>query len=208
LLAVLFVIVGAAHRARAEEVTAKKMSFAERGGQLVVSTTFTELFDQDSYLALSSGFPTTVVIRLYVYRKGRKLPVSLRVATVRVVYDLWDEVYEIERRDQSGVHDKRLDSRVDSLRELTQLRRFPLADLDDIAIGPHYFLGAVIELNPVEEETLAEMRRWLTRPASETRLDTSSSFFGSFVSVFVNPKLEDAERSVRLRSQPFYRVPR
>ena len=32
-------------------------------------------------------------------------------------------------------------------------------------------------------------------------------FFGSFVSVFYNPKIADADRVLRLRSQPFFRPP-
>ena len=71
----------------------------------------------------------------------------------------------------------------------------------------HYFVAMVVELNPVSPELAAEMRRWLSRPAGET-LDSSSSFFGSFVSVFVNPKLGRADRVLRVRSQPFYRTPR
>jgi hypothetical protein len=30
-------------------------------------------------------------------------------------------------------------------------------------------------------------------------------FFGNFVSVFVHPKIAEADRLLKLRSQPFYR---
>ena len=83
-----------------------------------------------------------------------------------------------------------------------------MANLADIAAGPHYYLAMVAELNPVSQETMAEVRRWLTRPAGSTRLNRETSFFGSFVSIFVNAKLPEAERVVRARSQPFYRVVR
>jgi hypothetical protein len=35
-----------------------------------------------------------------------------------------------------------------------------------------------------------------------------SSFFGSFVSVFVNPKIPVSDRTLKLRSQAFYRTKR
>jgi hypothetical protein len=57
----------------------------------------------------------------------------------------------------------------------------------------------------VSAELLAEMRRWLSRPASQSGIDISSSFFGSFVSIFVNPRFPEAERVLRVRSQPFVR---
>ena len=94
------------------------------------------------------------------------------------------------------------------MRLVTQLERFAVASLREVKVGPHYFLALVAELNPIDKKRLAEMRRWLTKSSSETRLDSSSSFFGSFVSVFVNPKLQSADRVVRLRSQLFYRVNR
>ena len=192
--------------AEADELTSKKMSFAERKGQLVVTTSFTELFDRKAYQALSSGVPSTVVARIYVYKKGRKLPVSFRALSITVVYDLWDERYVLSIRDGDSKKTLTHESRVETLKDVTQLVRFPVAALSEVDIGPHYFLALVAELNPVEEEVLAEMRRWLTRSTSETRLDSSSSFFGSFVSIFVNPKMAEADRVIRLRSQPFYRV--
>lgn len=201
-------LLGIGSNAAAKDTNGKRMSFAERDGKLVASTTFTGLFDQGAYRDLSSGFPTTVVLRTYVYRKKQELPISLQVVNLRVVYDLWDEVYLVRIDSPEGRENLRLESRVEVLRVLTQLRQFPVSTLKKILIGPHYFLAIVAELNPVEKERLAEMRRWLTKSTSETHLDSSSSFFGSFVSVFVNPKLQKADRIVRLRSQPFYRVKR
>ena len=61
-----------------------------------------------------------------------------------------------------------------------------------------------VQLNPVSKETLAEVRRWLSQ-GTGGGLDRGGVFFGSFVSVFVNPKIADADRVLRIRSQPFYR---
>ena len=61
-----------------------------------------------------------------------------------------------------------------------------------------------IELNPVSKETLAQVRRWLSQ-GTGGGLDRGGAFFGSFVSVFVNPKIAEADRVLRIRSQPFYR---
>ena len=51
---------------------------------------------------------------------------------------------------------------------------------------------------------MADVRRWLVQPArGQRRLGAGDSFFGSFVSIFVNPRIEDSERQVRFVSQPF-----
>ena len=184
----------------------RKMRFLETKTELQVSVSFTDLFDYEAFEELQSGLPNTVVFRIYVYRKDRELPISVRVLSLRVVYDLWDEVFVVKRTDQNGEKILKLESKAEVLRYVARLSRYPIARLADVAIGPHHFLAVRAQLNPVDERRLAEMRRWLTRSTSQTKLDSSSSFFGSFVSVFANPKLEAADRELKFRSQPFYRV--
>ncbi len=187
-------------------VVETKMHFVESGANLTVSASFTNIIDSDGFAALSSGFPTRVVLHLLVYQKGSDTPVAAQRIRRRVVYDLWDETYLLEVTGPHGTQQKRFSSRVELLRELTQLRKHPIAKLSGIGFGPHYVFALVAQLNPVEEERMAEMRRWLTKSSGESSLDSSSSFFGSFVSVFANSKLDKADRVVRLQSQPFYRV--
>jgi hypothetical protein len=196
----------AAASADPDRLLVRRMQFSERGKHLVVSASFTELFDQQSFDQLPSGLATTVLLRIYVYRRNRELPVALTVATFRVVYDLWDEVYTVRVEGPLGSRTRRFRRRAQALKAITELEDFPIASLDRIEVGPHYFLAMVVELNPVSPELLAEVRRWLSRPAGDRRLETSSSFFGSFVSVFSNPKLPEADAVLKLQSQPFYRV--
>jgi hypothetical protein len=50
------------------------------------------------------------------------------------------------------------------------------------------------------------VRRWLRQPAGAQRRPGAGggdSFFGSFVTVFVNPQIEDSENQVRFVSQTF-----
>src|SRR5687768_6649538 len=89
-------LLGGARRAAAQgdasEETHARMDFAERGKYLVVSTSFTAIFDRVAFEKISSGFPTTVLVRLYVYRKAQtEAPVSLAVLELEVIYDVWDE---------------------------------------------------------------------------------------------------------------------
>lgn len=190
-----------------EEPRGRAMGFAERGGDLVLSVGFAELFDDAAVASLSSGFPTSVVVRVYVYRSRDELPVAFAIARVDVVYDLWDEAYVIRTDSPRGSQTSRTPSRQRALEAATRLTALPVARLPQIAVGPHYFAAVVAELNPVSDELQAEMRRWLTQRPGD-RLDSGASFFGSFVSVFVKPRLVAADRAVHLRSQPFYRVAR
>jgi hypothetical protein len=192
-----------------DQPISRRMAFAERATNLVVSTSFPELLDRQAIERVSSGLATVVVVRLYVYRRSDTThPVSMVLFEHEVVFDHWDEIYLVRTRGPLGERRAQFRSRQQAVRAITSLDRMPIAQLGLIGIGPHHFVAMVIELNPVSPELLAEMRRWLSRPAGEAAIDSSSSFFGSFVSVFVNPKLERADRVLRVRSQPFFRTPR
>ena len=211
-LAAAAVAVAFALPARADdqalEPASEKMWFAEKRDQLVVSASFTRIFDAESYRDLANGTATTIVLRAFTFREGSELPIALSLATFRVVYDLWDEVYVVQIVDMRGKREWTFASRADAIKAVTEVTDFPLASLDYVDIGPRYYAELYVELNPVSDERLAEMRRWLTRRAGSAQLDTNSSFFGSFVSVFATPKLRGADAALRLRSQPFYRVRR
>jgi hypothetical protein len=174
----------------------------------VVSGTFTDVFDRQLLDDLSNGFATVVVLRAYVYQKGRELPVAFAAATFRVVYDLWDEHYEIRITDAGGDRNLVRKTRADALKEVTTLVDLPLARLDQVPIPVHHFVGVIVEVNPVSAELLAEVRRWISRPRGSQDVAASSSFFGSFVSIFVNPRIAEADRTLKFRSQYFYRVER
>jgi hypothetical protein len=195
-------------RAADDQPVPKHMDFVEKDGRLVVSAVFTELFDKRAFEKLDSGVTSIVVVRAFVYRKGNRVPFGFALAIYLVVYNLWDAAYDVRRVDSRGVEDWSFASRAEALRAVTAVSELPLASLERIPIGIHHTLDLVVELNPVPHETLAEMRRWLTRPAGPTSLEGDSSFFGTVVSIFTNPRQQAADRALRLRSQPFYRVPR
>jgi hypothetical protein len=186
----------------------RRLRFAERDGMLVVSGSYTDVFDRALLDQLSSGFATTVVIRIFVFRRGVARPVAFAAATARVVYDLWEERYLVRVHDPRGERSFRRARRAEALQDLTTMVDLPPAPLERIPIGAHFFAAFVVEVNPVSQEVLADVRRWLARSAGPSEAAGNASFFGSFVSLFVNPKIDEAERTLRFRSQLFFRVTR
>jgi hypothetical protein len=121
-----------------------------------------------------------------------------------VVYDIWDEVYVLRLDEPTGRRTLKVKYRAAALKELTAVDNLPVARLADLPYDSTYVLSMIVELNPVSKETLAEVRRWLSQ-GNGGGLDRGGAFFGSFVSVFVNPKIAEADRVLNLRSQPFFR---
>lgn len=182
----------------------QRMRFAERGDNLVVTASLTKIFDASTYESLDKGFVATVVIRMWIYKAGSGEPVAFQLLRRRCVFDVWDEVYEVRLDGPGGRVTKKVKFRADALKLLTSLDEVAIARTADIPYDDHHVLAIEAELNPVSEETLAEVRRWLTQ-GTGGGLDRGGSFFGSFVSVFVNPQVSAADRVLRIQSQPFFR---
>lgn len=191
--------------ARADDGAALQvMRFTERGASIYVTADVTSLFDSSAYQRLDDGLPTTVVVRLWVYPKGGGRPVAFQLLHRQVVYDLWDEVYQVAITGPRGRRQYRVKYRAEALKLMTAVEQQRLADVAVIPYEDQFVVAMVAELNPVSAATMAEVRRWLS-DGSGGGLDRGGSFFGSFVSVFVNLKLPAADRVVRVRSQPFFR---
>jgi len=201
LTAIVLIVLGLAV---APAVAAPKWTFVERASGIYVNTNV-PIFDKAAYDRIEDGLPMTVVIRLWVYPEGSKRPVSFVLMQRTIVYDLWDEVYQVAHDGPLGRRVYTVKFKGDAITLMTGLDQVRLVDAAALGYDTHFVVAAVAELNPVSKETLAEVRRWLSDGAGGG-LDRGGSFFGSFVSVFVNLKIPEADRVVRQQSQPFYRL--
>jgi hypothetical protein len=203
-VAAIVLLVALPSRADDDKPEVQRMRFIERGQNLTANGNIAKLFDQAAYEQLNSGFPSTIQIGTAVYPRGGNDPISVGVELRTIVYDLWDEQYVIRIEGQGGKRTRKVKYRAEALKILTAIEDFPIASLANIPYEDVFYLRITVQLNPVSKETLAEVRRWLSQ-GTGGGLDRGGVFFGSFVSVFVNPKIADADRVLRIRSQPFYR---
>jgi hypothetical protein len=196
--------IAAPSRARADDdrPAVLKMRFVERGEDLTVTAGLTQLFDNAAFLALSSGFVTTVEIQTWVYPRSSTSPIAYQKLVRSVVYDMWDELYTVKPCETCKPI--RVRSPAEALKLVTSLDDEMVAKLVDIPYEDVYYLAIRADLNPIDKRTLTEVRRWLSQ-GTGGGLDRGGEFFGSFVSVFVNPKIAESDRVLRVRSQPFFR---
>jgi hypothetical protein len=209
LIVALALLIAAAAPARADDddgPESQHMKFVARGNVLTVTTSITKLFDASAYQALSSGFVTNVEIRIWVYPTDSKEIIAETELPRSVVYDMWDEVYTVKLCESCKLI--KVKSPAQALKLITSIDDLPVANLAAIPPGDAstnlFYLALRADLNPVDKKTLTEVRRWLSQ-STGGGLDRGGTFFGSFVSVFVNPKIAEADRPpLRVRSQPFY----
>lgn len=172
----------------------------QRGG-LVISYSAADLMNKRAQEKLDSGLPQRVVVQHFAYESGRSLPLAAGGHSCKIVFDLWQGVYRVEY-EQLGLAPSAFAfrTRAEVIERCLVMRRFPVGVAEDVARKQRIYIGSLIELNPLSTSTVARIRRWLARPRGEYNVE-SKSFFGSFVSLFVNDRIGNAERVLRLRSQ-------
>ncbi len=194
-------------RARADPLPVRKTGIARRGHAVVASVGLQDLFSAAERERLTSGFSTRVLIRVFLRREGDPKPVAVAFQRAEIVYDIWDEKFRV-RVTRGPDTDRTIEasSADEAIFAATALLHFPIAERNHLQTGQRYFLAVRGDLNPLSPELQAEVRRWLGQSAGAQRRPGSGggdSFFGSFVTVFVNPKIDDSEHQVRFVSQPF-----
>jgi hypothetical protein len=188
----------------AEPLPIRKTGMGRFGGRLHVDVGLGDLFWPTHRKNLRSGFATRVLVRVSIYPVGSDVVVSYAFTRTEIVFDIWDESFRVHRVDSNG-RDERFE--VSSEREAidlaTVLRRFPVAEEARLGRGRLYRIAFRADLNPLSQELVADVRRSLVGSDSRRGGLAGDSFFGSFVSIFVNPRIEDSERQLRFVSQSF-----
>ena len=196
--------------ARADEpAPAAPKTLPERGANYTWDKTllragysYRDAMDRTMTDKLSSGLPTVIAMRAYVLRDGSNDPVALSIRTCRVVYDLWDEVYRIRVSSSGGERESAAVNVEGVLRQCAEVRDQPIADRSLLEPGKGYYLGVIVEVNPISPQMLDQMRRWVSKPAGATSIGPGDALFGSFVGLFVR-QIGSADRTVRFKTPIF-----
>lgn len=189
--------------ASAQDEPVRKLGLSRKGDALLVSFGYSDIFDAESRAKLTSGLPTTVLMRMSLVPHKKKTPLSFTLRNTSITYDLWDEVYHV-KIEVPGLKTKNvvLDDASEAVKLASRVKKHPIS-IEDVPPGT-YRLRVRVDRNPVSKEVLKGMRSWLNRPVGSTgRLRPGDSFFGSFISFFVNKKLQKAEKTKQFRSQKF-----
>lgn len=182
-------------------VQLRRMGIRLTQAGLAITYSAADLMHHDAAKKLDSGLPQRIVVQHFVYESGRSSPIAAGGHSCKVVYDLWQALYRVEY-ERIGMAPGMLAyrTRAEVIERCLVMREFPLGVREDYARARGVYVASLIELNPLSTSTVARIRRWLSRPRGEYNVETKS-FFGSFVSLFVNDRIGTAERTLRVRSQ-------
>ena len=195
-------------RARAdEELPERKIGLTVAPHALHVWVGLQDLFTPASRERLTSGFATRVLVRAELFRHGDTETLAVAYQRAEIVYDIWDEKFRVRITSGAGTeHELTVASAGQAIFAGTALVHFPVELPGPLQPGERYNLAFRGDLNPLSPELVGEVRRWLRQPSGAQRrpgVGGGDSFFGNFVTVFVNPQIEDSEKQVRFLSQAF-----
>jgi hypothetical protein len=149
---------------------------------------------------LSSGIRNVIALRAYVFHEGDERPVALAVRHCEVVYDLWEEVYNIHIIEQGRVRDTAAVNVDGVIRQCGEARDLVVADRAQLKGGEPYFVAAIVDVNPISPQLLEQMRRWMSRPRGSAGAGSGDAIFGSFTEVFLR-QIGTTDRTLKFRTQ-------
>jgi hypothetical protein len=203
ILLALALLLFAAQAQAQDKPSQRQASFAWDSTQVLrMTVSYRDILDAVTEKNLAGGLPTTIVMRGYAFAEDGGNALAATFKSCRVVYDLWNEVYTIAIT-QSGSPDHEVASPTleGVLRRCTEADRLPVAARAAFQGKKSIYLAAVVEVNPVSQDMLEKIRRWVSRPFGTATQAPGDALFGSFVGLFVT-NIGAAERELRFRTQP------
>ncbi|MFT3767803.1 MAG: hypothetical protein QM820_20295 [Minicystis sp.] len=167
-----------------------------------LTVSFRDVIDAEIAKKLQSGLPTVVTMRGYLFRESGGDPIALTAKSCRIVYDLWDEVFRIQLAQPGGPTSAVAVNVEGVLRNCCEAKKLPLVDRALLGSSVRYFVATLVEVNPVSQEMLDRIKRWVTRPNGSNAIGPGDSLFGSFVGLFV-ARIGDADKKLAFRTQAF-----
>jgi hypothetical protein len=194
-------------RALGEERAPRRAGINRKGPWLTTSVSLRDLFQPKDSERLRSGFVHLVVIRVELWAEGGKQALYRADRHTTLLYDLWEERFQLQIADRFGIQEPPAASELRAIELATALIGFEVAELARLRPQQTYRLRFRADLNPLDPELVSEVKRWLVRSPGPGRGGAGESVFGSVVSIFVNPYIEDSERQIAFWSQPFRVAP-
>lgn len=171
------------------------------GGVADVSYSAADFVDDYVLRQLNSGITKMIVVRTYAYESGSSTPIAVAVNSCRVTRSDWDQDYIVREQSASVDRERHLATIEEVVQHCLVADHLRVGRASSWAghHGSSVMFAVVVELNPLTPEGVQRMRRWLAR--ADGGGSHEDAFFGSFVSLFVNRGIADADRTLTFRSQ-------
>ena len=168
-------------------------------GQPEVSFDLSSMVDAHVRREISSGLTRTLAVQVLAYRRRGGRPIAVAQITVRILYDLWEDEFRVQRSIGSRSRTVTQPTLQAAIAEAFSVRQQPVGNANTWSrhAGDDIYFAVVAEFNPISNDTVRQVRRLISRRNNHS---VENSTVGSFVSLFVNQQIGSADRVLRFRS--------
>jgi hypothetical protein len=162
---------------------------------------FRDVIDEDVTRKLQRGLPTRILLTALVYTRGSDVPISTTFQSCKITWHVWEDMYRVEviRPNQPAGNGHWTPTLAGVLRRCATADKLLVADLTQVSGNPTLRLDVTVRVNPVSEETLGKLKRWVSHPSRTGTAAPGSALFSTFTGLFMQ-RLADAEKTVRFRT--------
>lgn len=186
-------------RAQEQAPRPRKATFAWDAGkrELRVSLGYRDVVDSEIRRKLSRGLPTTIVLTGTLYDGRSREALSTTAQTCKITWHVWNEAYRIEITRPEGSRTGWTTTLEGVLRRCAQARNLLIATSEQVEPGTAVFLQASVQVNPVSQEVLKKIKRWVSRPLRTGTAAPGDALFSTFTGLFMR-RIGEAERKMDL----------
>jgi hypothetical protein len=165
-----------------------------------VSVNYRDVVDPEIEQKLRRGLPSTIVLTGTLYQVGKKEPVATTAQTCKITWHVWDEVYVVEITRPGGTQTTPVINLEGVLKKCAEAHVLLTGTSSQVSVGSSVYLSAKVQVNPVSEETLEKIKRWVTRPSGTATAAPGDALFSTFTGLFVQ-RIGDADRELKFTTK-------
>jgi hypothetical protein len=196
-----------AHAALADEVTgatrdARMIWDSAAREHLFTDLSFRDIIDNEIRGKMSRGLPTTIVFTATLHEAGSTRALATTAQTCRVTWHVWEEAYRIEISKPGEVRAPVWTTTIEGvLRRCAEVHRLLTANRDQLPVPGPFLLRAKVQVNPVSEDVLQKIKRWVSRPTGTSTAAPGDALFSTFTGLFLQ-RVGEAERILVFTTKP------
>ncbi len=164
--------------------------------QLLLTLAFRDVLDSKIQEKLSRGLPTTIVLTAAVFARNSERAISTTAQTCKVTWHVWEEAYRVELMRPGSVPQVRWTTTTEGvLRRCAETHRLLSGQGPQVPTGVPLRIVGKIQVNPISQEVLTKIQRWVMRPSSTGTAAPGDALFSTFTGLFLQ-RVGDAEREL------------
>jgi hypothetical protein len=169
---------------------------------LLTDLSFRDVVDGEIRDKLSRGLPTTIVFTATLHRPGISEALATTAQTCRVTWHVWEEAYRLEISRPGEIRPPTWTTTIEGvLRRCAEVHRLLTATRSQVIGNGPLVLQAKVQVNPVSEEVLQKIKRWVSRPTGTSTAAPGDALFSTFTGLFLQ-RIGEAERVLVFSTKP------